>query len=81
MTKTKEKPKENWLSIHIKARQKHHGKGHLGRDGEEIQAVAAAAGMSVHQVQSLAMGRRKFSDSSLEKLKEVVRDRKQGAAA
>lgn len=77
----KNKPKDNWLAIHIKARQKRYGKGHLGRDGEEIQAVADAAGLSVHMVQSLAMGRRKFCAATLENLKEVVRERREGAAS
>lgn len=38
--------------------------GHLGRTGREILHLAMKTGVSVSMLQSVAMGRRKFSDSS-----------------
>lgn len=38
--------------------------GHLGRTGKEMNYLAGKAGISVAMLQSVAMGRRKFSDST-----------------
>jgi hypothetical protein len=47
------------LKRHLKKTQ-----GHLGRGGDEIKRLAAATGVSVHMLQSVAMGRRKFCDET-----------------
>lgn len=46
--------------------------GHLGRGGAEIQRIAKAAGLSVHMVQSLAMGRRKMTEEHKKNLRQVI---------
>ena len=38
--------------------------GHLGRTGKEMNHLAEKAGVSVAMLQSVALGRRKFSDST-----------------
>ena len=54
----------------VKAMAKHLTKtdGHLGRDGVEANALAKHMGLSIHTIQSVAKGRRNFSDRQLEKV-------------
>jgi len=51
------------LKTELKRYLKKH-QGHLGRGGEAIQALAARAEVSVHMIQSVAMGRKKFSEAT-----------------
>lgn len=62
-----EKPKSNFLSIRLKSRD-----GHCGRGGLEIQRIADATGLSVHTLQSLAMGRRKFTEDTKRKVRAAL---------
>lgn len=55
------------LKRYLKKRQ-----GHLGRGGEAIQFLAARAGVSVHMLQSVAMGRRKFCDTTAEAVRKAM---------
>lgn len=61
--------KQNFLSIRLRSRD-----GHLGRKGAEIQRLAAKTGLSIHMLQSLAMGRREFTDSSKAAIREAMSD-------
>lgn len=47
------------LKRHLKKEQ-----GNLGRAGAEIERLSAFTGLSVHQLQSIAMGRRGVSEAS-----------------
>lgn len=58
---------ETRLKRHLKAKQ-----GHLGRSGEEIIRLARATGLSVHQLQSIAMRRRGVSAESQRLLEAVL---------
>lgn len=65
--------KRNFLSIHLTARG-----GHLGRSNEEMQRIADLAGLSVHTVQSYAMGRRPMSDAAKAKVRDAIAKSKAG---
>lgn len=66
---SKQPSKQNFLSIRLRSRD-----GHLGRKGAEIQRIAAATGLSIHMLQSLAMGRRKFTDESKALVRSAMGD-------
>jgi hypothetical protein len=46
--------------------------GHLGREGKEALALAKHMGRSIHSIQSIALGRRNFSDRDWAKVARWV---------
>lgn len=67
------------LAKHLRATD-----GNLGREGREIKLLSRLSGASVSMIQSVALGRRKFSDSmqaavdrQLRKLEQLEKDRRQ----
>lgn len=63
-----EKTKSTFLAVHLRA----HG-GHCGRSNPELARLASAVGLSVHTLQSMALGRRTIGDSAKAKLRESMR--------
>lgn len=61
---------QNFLARHLRAKK--HG-GHLGRSNPELVRIASQVGLSVHMVQSLAMGRRTMRDEIKAQLQEAIR--------
>lgn len=59
--------KTNVLAIRLKARDHH-----LGRKGAEIKRISAETGLSVHMLQSLAMGRRQFTPETKEAVRKAL---------
>ena len=49
--------------------------GGCGREGVEMQRLAKVTKLSVHMLQSVAMGRRKLSDSALAKVQRAIAKR------
>lgn len=62
-----EATKSNFLSRRLRSRD-----GHLGRQGGEITRLAQETGLSVHMLQSLAMGRKNFTDETKAKIKAAM---------
>lgn len=62
-------PKSNFLAIRLKSRD-----GHCGRKGKEIQRLSAATGLSVHMLQSLALGRRAFTEDTKAAVRKALSD-------
>jgi len=46
--------------------------GGCGREGAEMKRLAKATKLSVHMLQSVAMGRRKLSDSAAARLQRAL---------
>ena len=46
--------------------------GHLGRASPEMKRIAKRSKLSVHSVQSLAMGRRQFFPDNMKKLRRAL---------
>lgn len=57
------------ISTHLKRHLKK-TQGNLGRAGDEINRIAKATGLSVHQLQSIAMGRRGASETAERDIRE-----------
>lgn len=65
------KPKRNMHQLALARFLKKHD-GHLGRDGVRARSLAIAINRSIHTVQSVALGRRKFSDSDQAKVDAFI---------
>lgn len=46
--------------------------GGCGRAGKELQRIAKKAKVSVHMVQSVAMGRRRFGDATQKRVQRIL---------
>lgn len=59
--------KPNFLSRRLRSRD-----GHLGRSGAEANRIASETGLSIHMIQSLAMGRKGFTNATKAKIKAAM---------
>jgi len=65
------KPKRNKNQLALARFLRKHD-GHLGRDGDTANQLAIFMGRSIHLVQSVALGRRNFSDSDQAKANAFI---------
>lgn len=61
---------QNFLARHLRAKK---NGGHLGRGNPEMIRIADKVGLSVHMVQSLALGRRTMRDEIKAQLQDAIR--------
>lgn len=66
MSKPTKKPM-NFLAKHLRK-----AAGHLGRTNPELVRIAAETGLSVHTIQSMAMGRKIISDARRVDIKQAI---------